>query len=101
MVLSEFTPSLNLTEFVRVYRVVHFVFNDITKIPFKPYPPRPEHCLSFYPRDTETVEYVNNGAKIKNLNTVLIGQQSEVTIDLWAKIFWYFKLFLAQADCIV
>jgi AraC-like DNA-binding protein len=92
MVLSEFTPSLNLTEFVRVYRVVHFVFNDITKIPFKPYPPRPEHCLSFYPRDTETVEYVNNGAKIKNLNTVLIGQQSEVTNRFVGKDFLVFQV---------
>ena len=92
MILSEFTPSPNLTEFVRVYRVVHFVFNDITKIPYKPYPPRPEHCLSFYPRDTETVEYVNNGSKIRNLKTVLIGQQSEVTNRFVGKDFLVFQV---------
>lgn len=79
MVLSEFKPSPFLAQFVRVYRVVHFVFKDHTIIPFKPYPPRPEHCLSFYPRDTETVEYASNGTRINNLKTVLIGQQSEVT----------------------
>lgn len=79
MVLSEFPPSPRLAEFVRVYRLVHFVFDDISKIPFKPYPPKPEHCLSFYPRDTETVEYTNSGTKIKNVKTVLFGQQSEVT----------------------
>ena len=79
MVLSEFIPGPGLTEFVRVYRLVHFVFADITNIPFKPYPPRAEHCLSFYPRDTETVEYVNSGQKITNLKTVLIGQQNEVS----------------------
>ncbi len=92
MILSEFTPSPSLTEFVRVYRVVHFVFDDITKIPFKPYPPRPEHCLSFYPRDTETVEYVNSGAKIKNLKTVLFGQQSEVTNRFVGKDFLVFQV---------
>jgi AraC-like DNA-binding protein len=92
MVLSEFTPSSSLTQFVRVYRVVHFVFDDITKIPYKPYPPRPEHCLSFYPRDTETVEYINNGAKIKNLKTVLIGQQSEVTNRFVGKDFLVFQV---------
>lgn len=92
MVLSEFTPSPNLTEFVRVYRVVHFVFDDITRIPYKPYPPRPEHCLSFYPRDTEMVEYVNNGTKIKNLKTVLIGQQSEVTNRFVGKDFLVFQV---------
>jgi len=72
--------------------VVHFVFNDITKIPYKPYPPKAEHCLSFYPRDTETVEYVNNGAKIKNLKTVLIGQQSEVTNRFVGKDFLVFQV---------
>jgi len=79
MVLHQFTPGPGLSEFVRVYRVVHFVFDATAKIPFKPYPPKPEHCLSFYPRDTETVEYVNNGATIKHLKTVIIGQQTEVT----------------------
>ncbi len=92
MVLSEFPPSPSLTEFIRVYRVVHFVFEDITKIPYKPYPPRPEHCLSFYPRDTETVEYTSNGAKISNLKTVLIGQQSQVTNRFVGKDFLVFQV---------
>lgn len=92
MVLSEFPPSPSLTEFVRVYRVVHFVFDDITKIPYKPYPPRPEHCLSFYPRDTETVEYINNGTKISKLKTVLIGQQTEVTNRFVGKDFLVFQV---------
>ncbi len=92
MVLSEFPPSPSLTEFVRVYRVVHFVFGDISKIPYKPYPPKPEHCLSFYPRDTETVEYTNSGTKIKNLKTVLFGQQSEVTNRYVGKDFLVFQV---------
>lgn len=92
MVLSEFLPSLPLAGFIRVYRVVHFVFNDITNIPYKPYPPRPEHCLSFYPRDTETVEYVNSGKKITNLKAVVIGQQSEVTNRFVGKDFLVFQI---------
>ena len=92
MVLSEFRPSPSLSEFVRVYRVVHFVFDDVTKIPYKPYPPKPEHCLSFYPRDTETVEYTNSGTKIKNLKTVLFGQQSEVTNRYVGKDFLVFQV---------
>lgn len=92
MVLSEFTPSPCLTEFVRVYRVVHFVFDDAAKIPYKPYPPRPEHCLSFYPRDTETVEYANSGTRIENLKTVLIGQQSEVTNRFVGRDFLVFQV---------
>ncbi|MFC4212945.1 helix-turn-helix domain-containing protein [Pedobacter lithocola] len=79
MVLSEFFPSPALAEFIRVYRIVHFIFNDSKNIPFKPYPPKPEHCLSFYPRNTELVEYDTSKKKITNLKTVLMGQQLEVT----------------------
>ncbi len=92
MVLSEFTPSPILMPYVRAYRLVQFVFDDITKIPFKPYPPRPEHCLSFYPRDTETVEYINKGLKINNLKTVLMGQQTEVTNRYVGKDFLVFQV---------
>ncbi|MBB6005284.1 helix-turn-helix domain-containing protein [Arcicella rosea] len=92
MALYQFAPSPSLTEFVRVYRVVHFVFEDITNIPYKPYPPKPEHCLSFYPRDTETVQFANKGTKINNLKTVLIGQQSEVTNRFVGKDFLVFQV---------
>lgn len=48
--------------------------------------------MSFYPRETETVEYVNNGTKINNLKTVLIGQQSEVTNRFVGKDFLVFQV---------
>jgi AraC-like DNA-binding protein len=92
MVLSEFSPGPALANFVRVYRVVQFEFKGITNLPFKPYPPRPEHCLSFYPRDTETVEYVNSGKKITNLKTVLMGQQDEVTNRYVGRDFLVFQV---------
>lgn len=92
MVLLDFPPSASLSEFVRVYRVVHFVFDDATNVPFKPYPPRPEHCLSFYPRDTETVEYVNSGKKINNLKIVLIGQHNEVNHRFVGRDFLVFQV---------
>ena len=92
MVLLEFAPSLPLSAFVRVYRVVQFVFNDATKLPFKPYPPKPEHCLSFYPRDTEKVQFANNGKVISNLKAVIIGQQTEVTNRYVGKNFLVFQI---------
>ena len=92
MVLSEFAPGPALANFVRVYRVVQFECKGITNLPFKPYPPRPEHCLSFYPRDTETVEYVNSGKKITNLKTVLMGQQDEVTNRYVGRDFLVFQV---------
>jgi hypothetical protein len=79
MVLNQFSPSPVLKAFVRVYRVVRCIFDHTQHIPFKPYPPKPEHCLSFYPRDTEVVKYAKSGKTNANLKAVLFGQQSEVT----------------------
>ncbi len=79
MVLLQYLPNPILTEFIRVYRVVHFSFENAKSIPFKPYPPRPEHCLSFYPRDPEIVVYAKSGKRHSNFKAVLFGQQSEVT----------------------
>ncbi len=79
MLLQDFPPSPALMEYVRLYRLVRFLFSASDSIPFKPYPPRPEHCLSFYPRDTETIEYPNQPTKINNIRSALIGQHSVVT----------------------
>src|SRR4028119_214607 len=92
MVLFEFTPSKILTEYVRTYKLVHFVFDHIQHIPFKPYPPKPEHCLSFLPRDTETVEYANSGKRIDKLTSVLTGQQEEVTNRFVGRDFLAFQV---------
>jgi AraC-like DNA-binding protein len=79
MVLLEFRPSQFMSEFIRTYRIVHFVFESSVVVPFKPYPPRPEHCLSFFPKDTESFEYASDNKRISNLKTILCGQQNELT----------------------
>jgi AraC-like DNA-binding protein len=79
MVLQEYTPSLILSEYIRTFRLVHYEFKSDGSLPVKAYPPRPEHCLSFYARDFETVVYQNSGNKTGNISTVLFGQQTEVT----------------------
>lgn len=79
MILRDFIPSPQVVDFVQVYRIVHLVFDNTQTVPFKAYPPRPEHCLAFYPFDRETVEYKSTGKVIGNLPTVLYGQQTEVT----------------------
>lgn len=80
MVLQEYKPSLMLSEFIRTYRLVDFDYRLDGSLPPKVYPPKAEHCLSFYPKDYETVEYQNSKSKTGNLPTVLFGQQTEVTM---------------------
>jgi len=79
MALYEFTPSPALAEYIRTYRIVHFQFEASTQLPVKAYPPRPEHCLSFYPRDQEKVSFAASGQKAEGLQAVLFGQLTEVT----------------------
>jgi AraC-like DNA-binding protein len=79
LLLKDFIPALDVQEFVQLYRIVHLKFEQGQTVPFKAYPPRPEHCLAFYPFDKETVEYRNSGKKVKDIPVVLYGQFSEVT----------------------
>jgi AraC-like DNA-binding protein len=79
LLLKDFIPAPDVQEFVQLYRIVHLKFEQGQTVPFKAYPPRPEHCLAFYPYDKETVEYKNSGKKVKDIPVVLYGQFSEVT----------------------
>ncbi len=79
MLLKDFLPHQGLQEFVKCYRIVHFSFDKNTLPPSKPYTPRPENCLVFYPHDTERVEYANSGKKIAHLPIALVGQHISVT----------------------
>ena len=80
MVLNEFSPSPSLRHLVRTYRVVRFHFSGKEAVPFKPYPPRPEICLSLYPLDRERVEYAESKKIVGDHRSVLIGQSSELTL---------------------
>lgn len=79
MVLQEYKPGLLVSEYIRTFRLVHYEYQADGRLPAKAYPPRPEHCLSFYARDFETVEYQHSGIQSGNLSAVLFGQQTEVT----------------------
>lgn len=79
MLLKDFLPSLELQEYVKCYRIAHFNFDKNATPPSKPYTPRPENCLAFYPYDTERVEYADGSKKIYNVPIALIGQHMKVT----------------------
>jgi len=78
MLLQDFLPSPPLREYVRLIQVIHFVFPAGVVLPFKAYPPRPEQCLTFYPRDAESVAY-SGGPKITRPRSALIGQHAVVS----------------------
>ena len=80
MLLKDFSPSSGLKEFVKCYRIVHFIFDKNAPPPSKPYTPRPENCIAFYPNDMERVEYADDNRKNQsNVPVALVGQHVSVT----------------------
>lgn len=76
MLLRDFIPKIENRELVRLYRIIHFVFDKTAGAQVKAYPPRPEHVLSFFPHEPETVEY--SGKKNICSRCVLTGQHDVV-----------------------
>lgn len=79
MLLKDFKPCTPLMEWIKCYRIVHFSFEPDSMPPPKPYTPRPEQCLAFYPLDTEKVSYSDSENKIEHVRVALIGQHSKVS----------------------
>lgn len=79
LLLKDFIPAPDVQEFVQLYRIIHFRFGKEQSLPFKAYPPRPEHCLAFYPFDREKIVYQDSGKVVADLPAALYGQFSEVT----------------------
>ena len=79
MVLKDFLPNPALGAFVRCYRIVHMRFDADNPPPFKPYTPRPEQCLAFYPHDREKVDFTTCSKSVSNIPVALIGQALSVT----------------------
>jgi AraC-like DNA-binding protein len=79
MILKDFLPNPSLREFIRCYRIVHMRFDSNDPPPFKPYTPRPEQCLAFYPHDREKVDFTACNKSVSNIPVALVGQAMSVT----------------------
>lgn len=78
MLLNEITPSCFLTDYILLYRIIDFHFPAGTVVPCKAYPPRPEYCLQFMPRDVEFTKRSDTGLILSNQKAIFVGQQTDV-----------------------
>ena len=79
MLLQDFKPPPDLADLVQLFRIVHLRFGSGEIPPPKAYPPRPEHCLAFYPFEREQVRMDRSGKTISGIPVVLYGQFTEVS----------------------
>jgi AraC-like DNA-binding protein len=79
MLLENILPHPRLSEYIRLFRIVDFVFDGKQALPVKAYPPRPQECLQFYPKDPETISYNNSNLIYSGKKSALIGQHTVVS----------------------
>ncbi|AVR44455.1 AraC family transcriptional regulator [Christiangramia fulva] len=73
MIFKDIYPSRPLQEFVKLYRLRHFIIPPVIKIYPKSYPAQPEQCFIFYPRGAEKVEILGSAPLIRS-RSVIAGQ---------------------------
>ncbi|MGG9962513.1 helix-turn-helix domain-containing protein [Ferruginibacter sp. SUN106] len=78
MLLNEIIPHPSIAEYVRLFRVIHFVFPETTNIPAKAYTPRPEHCLQFFPAGKNRITYTGSDKIITTKNAIFSGQHNVI-----------------------
>lgn len=73
MIFKDIFPSRPLQEFVKLYRLRHFIIPQGIKVYPKSYPVQPEQCFIFYPRGAEKSEVVGEKPVIRT-GAVIAGQ---------------------------
>lgn len=74
MIFRDVLPAASLRHLVQYYRIRHFIIPDFKLADKKPFPARPEQCITFYPRGSEITEIVPLQHKVVRPRSVLSGQ---------------------------
>lgn len=78
MIFQNFQPSAELAGIVKTYHIRHFEFPPNSKIPVKPFPPRPEQYITFYVRGFETIYLQKDQVSLTRSKTSIIGQSTQL-----------------------
>jgi hypothetical protein len=57
VLVKDIFPNAALEKYVRMYQVFRFIFDKNITPPIKHHYPRPEHCITFYIKDTQKFKY--------------------------------------------
>lgn len=75
MIYKYIQPNPLLRDFVKDYLIAHFIFDKSENIPVKPYAPKPEQGITFFPRGYVSISDSENNQIIKAPKVSLFGQQ--------------------------
>jgi len=85
-------PHPALREYVRLFQLVGCQFLAGMALPVKAYWPRPEQCLSFFPRDPERIAYGLDGSLLASPQVRLYGQHVVATTRHVGRDFMVFQV---------
>lgn len=74
MFLDNILPIGELSAYIRKYTIVDVAFPKGQAVPFKAYPPHPQDCLQFHPKDTEIVTIGDGSNTYSGKRVVITGQ---------------------------
>lgn len=78
MIFRDCYPGAPADQVVQVYRLRHFIIPKQMIITPKPYPVRPEHCMTFYVRGSECLEKHTESFRVTKPRAVITGQYTEL-----------------------
>jgi AraC-like DNA-binding protein len=78
MIFKDIHPHSRIQEFVRLFRIRHFIIApDLTPTP-KPFSPHPEQCITFYPRGAEITHFVKQNTTKTRSGAIVSGQYTSI-----------------------
>jgi len=78
MIFKDIYPQSRLKEFVRLFRIRHFIISpELTPTP-KPFSPHPEQCITFYPRGAEITHYIKENTTKTRSKAIVSGQYTSI-----------------------
>ena len=75
MIYRYIAPAPALQEFVKNYLIAHFAFDQNQPIPSKPYSPKPEQGITFFPKGYVTIINTQTEESNKAPSASIFGQQ--------------------------
>lgn len=91
MLLKDFTPSQDLRQWVRCFRICHFEFEGLETVPVKLYPPKPEVVLHFFLKDVWAIDSPDGRKEYQSV-IILAGQRTYARFQYNGKDFLNFQI---------
>ncbi len=94
VMIKDILPPLSLLDYVVKYQVFRFIFDEEIAPPLKFHAPRPEHSVTFYPRDKQRFSSIDGRVILTYPRCVINGLYTIPILRYGGNDFWAIKVVL-------